>query len=97
MKSAATNPRPLAARKFVQNQIDVSKASNVAPSRTTLWRHGKRDQGLISLRIWVHELEVPDLLVQAGYLPAHLADDKKAIERALEAYLRAGRAATLEP
>jgi hypothetical protein len=49
------------------------------------------------LRVWVDEVEVPDLLVIAGHLPAHLADDKKAIEKALESYLRAGRAATFEP
>lgn len=51
-------------------------------------------QGLIGLRTWHDETHITALLKE--YLDPNLADDKQAIERALERYIAAGRAAEFD-
>ncbi|MFD1987979.1 hypothetical protein ACFSOZ_36785 [Mesorhizobium newzealandense] len=64
-------------------------------ARSTVSRQ-KAKAGLVCLRTWHDEAHVSALLVGAGFLPAHLADDKEAIARALEAYIAAGEAALFD-
>lgn len=66
-----------------------------APHRSTISRRRER-QGLVCLKTWHDDAHLSAILVGAGFLPAHLADNKPAKERALEAYIAAGRAAEFD-
>lgn len=85
---------PLRDPKFARSQIDVPATSNVAP-RWKLSRQRARD-GQIVLKTVHDEVHISALLLGAGFLPANKADDRKAIEKALEAYIAAGKPALFD-
>ncbi|WP_292327051.1 hypothetical protein [Mesorhizobium sp.] len=68
---------------------------SASPKRWQLARERER-QGLIVLQIVVGDAHVSALLTGAGYLDPLKADDKKAIARALERYIAAGRVAEFD-
>jgi hypothetical protein len=67
-----------------------------AADRMPRWQLSRQRsrQGLIGLRTWHDEAHITALL--KDYLEPNLADDKQAIERALERYIAAGRAAEFD-
>ena len=65
------------------------------PSRYTICRQRERD-GLIVLKTVHDEAHLTSLLISAGELPRNQADDKQAIEKALERYIASGKAAEFD-